>query len=495
LQFSSCFNLEEESSFGLSDSEYQVAIPLINSKITVNKIADKANENTSIRIDANGKATVLFNGEVIRRSTAAIFPPFPGLFPYPIPDTLSDIKLQFNSTYLIKKATFKDTKIKFTFENNLALDVKVNMRLPGVTKNGVTFEKDFVIKYNNSLPAKLITEELSLDGWTLESETNSIRFHYQAILPNGEKIKLDFAQMSFDIIKFAYLDGYLGYHVFAVDGSIIDVGLFNSWLSGSFDFEDPKITISVDNAFGLPVRSLVNKMELTSITGKTVNLESEFISKGIDFAYPSFSQLGQIKQTSFRFDKSNSNIREIFNEKTKTIAYDISALVNPEKDTTIKGFITDGSFFVVNVAVEVPLFGSINNVVITDTVDFNINDLREIVSVKFKAITSNDFPADMTIQAYFLDQNGNPIDYLFEESGFVLKAANLLPSGLTTPGTEKINYIDFDKQRFDKIRNSKRLAIVAKMNTIMSDQKNSLWVYKDYGIGLKLGAIVNYKQN
>lgn len=167
------------------------------------------------------------------------------------------------------------------------------------------------MKYNNSVPVKLQSDQISIDGWTLQSETNSMTFHYEATLPNGQKIKLDNAQMNFDIIKFSYLDGYLGYHVFAVDGNIIDVGLFNKWLSGSFDFEDPKITISVDNAFGLPVRSRVNKMELTSITGNTVNLESDFITSGIDFAFPTFSEIGAIKTTEFDFNKSNSNVRDV----------------------------------------------------------------------------------------------------------------------------------------------------------------------------------------
>ncbi|MEP7263607.1 MAG: hypothetical protein ABI772_03875, partial [Bacteroidota bacterium] len=81
---------------------------------------------------------------------------------------------------------------------------------------------DFTLKYNNSVPLKLQTEQISIDGWTLQSETNSLTFHYDAILPDGQKIKLDNAQMNFDVIKFSYLEGYLGYHVIAESGSIID---------------------------------------------------------------------------------------------------------------------------------------------------------------------------------------------------------------------------------------------------------------------------------
>jgi hypothetical protein len=491
----SCFDTEKDTSFGLSDGEYEVAVPLVNTKITVSKLAAQSKGNTGIKIDPDGKATLLYNGEVIRRSAAAIFPPLPGFLPYIIDDTLTNIKLEFNNTYLIKKAIFRDTRINFFFENSVPADVKIKMRILELTKNDAVFEKEFTLKYNNTLPTKLLTEQISIDGWTLQSETNSLTFHYDAILPDGTKIKLDNAQMNFDIIKFSYIDGYLGYHVFAVDGSIIDVALFDKWKSGSFDFEDPKITISVENAFGLPVRSRVNKMQLTSITGKTVNLESPFINTGIDFAYPSFAELGKIKTTNFDFNKTNSNIREIFNEKTKTIAYDISALVNPERDTSIRGFITDDSYFVVNVAVEVPLHGSVNQLIVSDTLDIDIDKYYEVQSAEFKSITSNDFPGDIKVQAYFLDEQKNIIDQLFSGDGFVLPAATLLTNGKTIPGSEKTDFISFDKQRFDKIRKSKKLVLTGYLNTTNSDTRKSIWIYNTYGLGLKLGAKVKYRKN
>ncbi|MBC7884616.1 MAG: hypothetical protein H7X99_04035 [Saprospiraceae bacterium] len=495
FSFIGCYDLDQETDFGLGEQEYELAVPLINSKITIGKISEESKGNTSIRFDAEGKATVLYNGEVIRRSTAAIFPPLPGILPIPIIDSISKVEIFEKEKYLVKKAIFNGTKIKFVFENALPQNVNINMRIPELSKDGKIFERDFVLIYNGSSPSRLTTEEISVDGWTLESQDNALTYHYKARLVDGSPVKLDLAQMTFDVIKFSYIDGYLGYHVFAVDGNIIDVGLFDKWKSGSFDFADPKITLSVDNGFGLPVRSQVNKMELTSITGKTVNLESEFINTGINFAYPSFSEIGLIKTTHFVFDKSNSNIREIFNEKTKNIAYDINALVNPDRDTTIKGFIAGDSYFVVRVAVEVPFLGSVNNVVICDTLDIELDDAKDILSAEFKAITSNDFPADMKVQAYFLDDTGTNIDQLFSGDGILLPAATLQTNGKTLPGTEKIDFIDFDKTRFELIRKSKKLVLVATINTTGSDQKKELWVYDHYGIGLKLGAIIKYKKN
>ena len=123
----------------------------------------------------------MYNGEVIRRTSSVIFPPFPGLFPYPILDTLFNVKIIPNTNYLLKRAVFKDTKISFSFENAIPQDVKIKMQILELTKNGQRFERDFTLKYNNSVPLKLQTEQISIDGWTLQSETNSLTFHYEAI--------------------------------------------------------------------------------------------------------------------------------------------------------------------------------------------------------------------------------------------------------------------------------------------------------------------------
>lgn len=490
----SCVDIDQETDFGLSDGEYDIAIPLINSKVTIGRIAAESKSDAGIKIDADGKATVVYYGEVLRKTSAAIFPPYPGVIPYPITDTLTNVKLLPGDKYNINKAIFKDTKIRFEGESNFTQDVQVKMRILELSKGNQKFETTFTIKYNQVLPSKFLTPEISLDGWTITTLTNSMTFQYDAIAADGTKIKLDEAWMYYDQLKFSYAEGYLGFHEFPIDGNIIDVNLFDKWLSGSFDFENPKITLSVDNGFGIPVRSKVNKMELTSITGKTVSLQSPFVTSGINFAYPNFFEVGMLKTTNFDFDRNNSNIREIFNEKTKTISYNISALINPERDTSIKGFITGDSYFVVNVAAEVPLHGSVNQVVITDTLNIDLGDISQVESGEFKAITSNDFPADIEVQMYFLDDQGNASEKLFDNDGISLPAANILPSGKTAPGIEKTQYITFEKSKITNINNSKKLAIVGYINTTNSDQNRSLWIYDTYGIGIKLGAKLKVKK-
>ena len=485
----SCFEKDSGLRVGGGEEDYEIAIPLINSRISVTKIAGVSKGNTAIIVSPGGKISVLYkNNNVLSKTVASVFPPFPGLFPYILNDTLTRVKLPVDPNQLVKKAIFKDTKIIFYFESKETSDVRVTMRIPELTKNNIVFEREFILKYSNMSPMKLQTDQISVDGWTYKSETNTMTFQYGAKLLSGKRIILDNAFMNFDILKFSYIEGYLGYFSFPLDGNIIDVGLFNQWQSGSFDFTDPKITISLDNTFGIPVRSKINKFELTSVTGKTLNLESSFVDSGIDYAYPGFNEIDMIKTTHFEFNKNNSNIQDIFNEKTKTLSYDINALVNPLQDTTIKGYVTDNSYFVVRVAVEVPLQGSVNQVIVADTLDINLDDFKKVKAAEFKTNISNDFPMDIKVQAYFLDENNKSILSLFKDDGLLIPAAPLNSNGTTSPGVIRSEIIDFDSVRFDKVRQSKRLAVVGQINTTGSDMKNPVWIYDNYGINLQVGA-------
>jgi hypothetical protein len=483
---------------GLSDTEYELAIPLVNSKVSMKRLGNLVKGNTTIKFDPNGKVTVFYNGEVLRKNSAAIFPPLPGIEPFIISDRVTNVKLlppEQDLRYSIKKAVFKDTKINFSGETSIKQDVNVKMKILELSKNGKTFETDFTIKYNINSPTKFQTQDILIDGWVILTETNSMTFQYDATAADGTKITLDKAFMNYDLIKFSYLEGYLGYHDFPIDGNIIDIGLFNSWKSGSFNFEDPKITLSVVNAFGLPVRSKVNKMELTSITGNTVNLQSPFVTSGIDFLFPGFNEIGQTKTTYFGFDRNNSNIREVFNEKTKTISYNISALINPSKDTSSRGFITDQSFFVVNVAAEVPLHGSVNQLIVQDTVDVEFEVIDNIYEAELKMIVDNDFPAQAIVQGHFLDDMGNVIDQLFEGEGLVLSPAPLGSNDKTTAPTTKTIYKKLDKTQYDKIVNASKLAIFGYLNSTDSDKNRSLWIYDTYGIDLRIGAKLKIKKD
>jgi hypothetical protein len=490
----SCYQLDNEDSFDIGDHTYQLAIPLVNTNATIKYLSENASGNVSLRADQTGKATLFYNGEVLRRSMFNFFPPFPGTVGYPIPDTLFSFPVPFKNSPNIKKAVFRDTKLNFYFEHNEPQDVTVRMVFLNLFKNNRPFEQTFSMPSSGSSTSKLLTEKFSVDGYEMRSTQNDLNIFYEAVKSNGEKIVLDRVEFYFDVIKFAYLEGYIGYHISPVSGSLIDINLFDKWISGAFDFENPKVSIIVENSFGFPVRSKVNRMQLTSITGNTVNLESEFVQKGVDFNYPFLNEIGKSKITYFSFDRNNSNIREIFNEKTKTIEYDISAEINAEKDTSINGFADENSYYVINVAAEIPLQGSVDDLVVTDTITFDPAILKGIEKIGFKMTFENTFPMDLSADIYFLDVNKKSVYTLITKDKLYLPSPGLDSQGKVLKSIPKNMSVNLDKESIEDLKKARFITVVGKISTIDSPNNASVWLYENNGLLFQLGALVDYKK-
>lgn len=494
LSFQSCSVTDDFNNPDIGDHTYQLAVPLVNTKATVGYFAENADGNVTLGVDPSGKTTLFFNGEVLRRNTSSFFPPFPGLTGIPITDTIFSYPVPFKNNPEIKKATFRNTKINFYFEHNETENVTVTLTFKNLFKNGIPFSQKVIMPYGGMSSTRLTTDKVSVDGYQMISENNSLDIYYEAVTAGGKKIKLNRAEFYFDVIVFAYMEGYIGYHISPVSGNFININLFDKWLSGTFDFENPKISIIVENSFGFPVRSKVNSMLLTTISGNQVNLESEFIENGIDFNYPSISEIGQTKKTLFSFDRTNSNIREVFNEKTKRIDYDISAEINPEKDPSIQGFLDENSFYVVSVAAELPLQGSINDVVLTDTLAFDPSFLDGVLKAGFKMNIENTFPMDLYADIYFLDENKNRIYSLFGTESLSLPSPGLNSLGLVNPGSLVKKSVELDDNAIKNIKKSKYVTIVGKINTVDHPNNEPVWIYNNNGLLFQMGALVDYQK-
>ena len=469
--------------------ERTFAIPLVDSKVSVSSIAEEVEGNTSVLVDTDGKLTVFYNGEVIRNNSTVLFPPLPGIVDNVLPDTNSLLPLPLDPKYVITKANFGNTNMFFRFIAEDTEDYMVKVKIPNMTKDGKSFEIDYELKYEGQDPAEYFTFLTNIDGWTITPEDNNIRFIYEAYNSSGDRVKFDYAAMKVDQLVFAYVEGYFSYHVFDIEGSNIGVSLFDTWLRGGMDFENPKMSINVENGFGFPVRSKVNYIRLETLSGQEFELESQYINQGVDFGYPTVQEVGEVKISGFSFDSNNSNLRQLFNEKVVNVTYDIDALANPDDDPSIPNFVDSSSFFSVKVALEVPMHGKANDFTLRNESDVDFKDLQDVSSATFKSIITNEFPTDINLQMYFKDEGGQVLDSLFE-SGKILIESAPLGANLKTQGESTREAFEvFDSDRFSKILNATKVETqVSLNNTTQSDEP--LWIYDDYEIGLKLGATI-----
>ena len=488
----SCSDFQDVNSIEKAEEEIELAVPLINTEFSVNNFTgDNGPENVTIRVDQDDRVTLVYNGDVVRQPVTAVFPPVP-FFEFPILDTLFTVPVPFAPDQRVDNAIFGNTNLTIKFKSQFEEDVQVKVTIPQLSKDGEIFEVDLNVPYEGTAPVDYLSPLISIQDWTLASENNVITINYDARTADGQRQKFEEASMAFDVILFEYIEGYFGSEIFDIKGDFIPIGVLDNWVSGGLSFVDPKVKVFVENTFGFPVRSIFNSMQVVTTTGETLNMESEIIDNNVDFAYPALDEPGVVKITEFSFNKDNSNIVDLFKEKVVRVTYDIDAGANPDMDETITGFVNAESYFLVSVDVELPLEGTVNNLVLQDTLDLDLADLADVTSAEFKSVIANDFPADITLQSYFYDENNVLIDSLFEER-LVLPAANLDGvSGKTVPGEDVITFTDFDETRVDALEKGKKVLVNVKINTEQASS-GPLWIYNDYAIRFKLGAKLKTK--
>lgn len=498
-----CIDIGDLDNTKIDTSDISAAIPLVNTQLSLGTISDRfdANGNTSISIDPQGRATILYSGDIVRRNASAIFPVFPTLnFDIPILgnnstfnlESLESVTSAFENN-IIRKAFFQENFVDFKLQHAEAGPVTFDITIPEWTLDGEPFRMSYIVPPRENDQDIYITPQSPLDGYLFLPNDNSLQFIYTATDSAGEEVDMTFTSMRLDFLNFSYVEGYFGTRVFDIEGDVIAVGLFDKWISGGLEFEDPKLRIRVENSFGFPVKTDFKELRINTVTNNIYDVESIIIDEGIDFNFPTLDEVGEIKITEFDFNKDNSNLQQIFTDKVSSVSYDIDALANPDADPEINGFLNKESYFLINVNVELPLKGIIKELVVTDTVSIDIAKYDEVDSGEFKFVLRNDFPAEVELQAFVLDENEEVIDVLFEDEGLILEAADLGADGRTIPGSPTVQYLEVDNIRYNNIRNGAKIALIAKID---SEQVSSeyLWLYDDYSIDFKLGAILNLSE-
>jgi len=469
----------------------EYAIPLINTSATILDISENTSENSAVRVDPDGRLTVLYSAMPQGRNAREIFEPVELSLPLFVNDSIFALPLpveNFPDSWVLNRAELSDVQIKWVMASAFEEDITVDISIAELTFGGEVYNEQFVIPAGEF---SINTDWKDVNGWSVILSNNQMNVSYDARRPNGERILLDQLTFQFDRLDFAYIEGFFGREVQEIMGNVITVGAFSNWLSGGLWFEQPKVTIRVENAFGFPTKAQFNEVRFTTVENNIWQMEGEFIDDGVDFDYPSLSEVGVVKYDTFSFTRNNSNIQQIFNEKVGEVFFDIDAIGNPDDDPNIIGFMTEDSYYQVFTDVEMPLFLYANDLLLTDTFELDFEGYDEVESAEFKLIMENEFPVDIEIQMFFQEQ-GVVTDSLFSEAYF-LPAAEVDGNGVAVSDGQKTAFIDFDQTRFDKVINADDVIFLIKMVSLNNIQE-PLWIYKDYDIDLRLGAKMRFSE-
>jgi hypothetical protein len=509
----------------LADSfwEPDVAVPLVNSSMTLKNILKLSSANNNFSIASDNFVTLVYRGNLfsLRADEAFKIPDQPINTNYTFPsvslpsfnalnlqDTLQ-INPPFTSTFdfntgssdsFIDSFTVKNCLFAINLVSTFQQQMLVTINIPDAKKNGVPFSQivevppagansiarsvnfnlsDYKIKLQqNGLPNKL----KMIFGFKL-IKTNS------TISPGHNSMAI---VMSLSNISFKNLFGSIGQKLLAPDTDTIPITLFNNGIAGGgISLVNASLDIKISNAFGVPIRATFQKLQGYNPISLTpiINIVPLF-NNPLPISTP--QQIGQTANSSLLLNSSNSNITNVLVNLPRFLIYKIDALSNPPPPPApIQNFIEDSSRFKVDVDINIPLEGTLKDLVFQDTIIFKFQEVEELQSLGLKLFFKNGFPIQTKVQVYFADTMGYVLDSLLQDD-IILASAQVGSNGRVTIPTEKNTEIIYPEEKILNLRKVRKIYVKGTTSTYENGSKN-VKIYSDYRLDLKIAGRAKLK--
>lgn len=504
--------------------EPDIAVPLVNSSMTLKNILKLSSANNNFSIASDNFVTLVYRGNLfsLRADEAFKIPDQPINTNYTFPSAslpgFNAINLQdtfqvnppFTTTFdfntgspdsFIDSFTVKNCLFAINLISTFQQQMFITINIPDAKKNGVPFSQvvevppagtsnitrsvnfnlaDYRIKlHQNGLPNKL----KMIFGIKLIKTNNSI-------LPGHNSIAM---VMSLSDIAFKNLFGSIGQKWLAPNTDTIPITLFNNGIAGGgISVVNASLDIKFANAFGIPIRATFQKLQGYNPLSLTpiINFASTLLNNPLPISTP--QQLGQLANSSLLLNSSNSNISNVLTKLPRFLIYKLDALSNPPPPFPLmQNFIEDSSRFKVDVDINLPLEGTLKDIVFQDTIMFKFQEVEELQSLDLKLFFKNGFPIETKVQVYFADTMGYVLDSLLKDD-IILASALVGSNGRVTSATEKNTEINYPEEKILRLKKVRKIYVKGTTSTFQSGSKN-VKIYSDYRLDLKIAGRAKLK--
>lgn len=510
----SCIHKEDMDFNMLADNQWNpnFSVPLIHSQLNMTNILH-LNDTVTPYLDTLNFVTLVYKGDMYSIYGYQFLPLMDqatnmavNLSPAEITtlSTVDSVTLNRNTLHpfgvsngeRIDSMTLGHGMLNINISSTVQHSGVLTVTLPSARQNGIAFTKQIPFSYNNQVPVVAIGN-FDLEGYNIDMTSTgsfnvlpvnySVKFYDSAnptLTSETFSVAASFQNM---IIKKVY--GSFGLRTMTVYDDSTRIAIFNHMFSGNLSFDNPHVQFLISNSFGIDLDA-----HFTSLfTQSTLNGSTTITGFPDPIPVNMPAAAGETGYSNFILDKTNSNFRVAINTNPQYLGYRATVACNPH--TSLINFIEDSSKFKVDVRVELPLNGVAQGLVIEDTVNFHLNDIKEVEWAKFRINTSNGFPLDANTQLYFVDSSYTVLDSLISPSEEIIRAAITDPiTGMVSHPTTKITDEYFSKARMSNIYNAQKIIVRGVMNSPGSSNA-AVQFYPDYILDVRLAVQVQLKIN
>jgi hypothetical protein len=479
-----------------------LALPLVNSSLTIHDIIDTDGTSSALYIDDNGLAWLIYKGNVFS---------LPANDFILLPDQSSDFTVLINP---MDKTFEVEHDLIFSFENEENLEsVKflqgnyhLSFKAPQLQNDGYSISTRFEILNSLNAQGEPIrgTSELNapanidLAGSTLNFKTNnSIVVKFIITVsgqgnPSNAPYEVDFRQFVSGM-KFDLLTGYIGQIPFPIGGESIPIDLFKNIQIGEITFEHdalifPRIDIVANNSFGLPASVIFHEFHANNSKNERVNLSGSGYTSTWYIAEA--QSPGLTSSSRMSINRDNSNLDQIMGINPENLTYDVSGLTNPQAPRL--NFVSHNSVLSLDTELYLPLYGYITRFHLQDTLPQNFTDIPEEVQwLELNLNMNNGFPLSAILQIYFTDNNYQVLDSLFLEP----EKMNLIDAATVNPQTFEVispafknTKVLLDATQLEKVRRTENIIIKTDVFSYNHVHQQTVKILENYSLDLQMGA-------
>ncbi|MEM1324838.1 MAG: hypothetical protein AAGI23_02730 [Bacteroidota bacterium] len=479
-----CNDLDTLQSIPDLDVNAEYALPLLDSRIEMRSLIDDFDDQATILVDDDGLLRFFYTGDTTIRDSREIFDQINAVLPpiIPIFDNPSGFSVA-NSSLDIDEVRFKAGRLEYTFFNANSNSVNVTVTVLGIEKNGEPLQQTHQLGAFENLPL----QAFDMTDAVLIPQNDSFFVSYEAITAAGDLVGLEQFFMLPKEFDYSYAEGALGAQAFESPQDTLEIDYYSSWVGGNVFFQNPKVILNIDNSFGFPAVAMAERFEILTVDEQVLPLRSTLIDQGFAFNYPTFGEVGAVKETQFVFDTDNSNIAQVIGAGPTAVVYDLDVVTNPSANS--KGFLTDQSYFAYSIDAEFPLEGNIRGFTVNDTSSVNFSDFGSVESIEFKIVTASTIPMETSLQLYFLDDKTQLLDSLGTESVTIIPAAETDNLGNVIEESESTAFVELDTAKFDRIR-SARFLVTSTAFFSPAKGRQLARIKNDQGVDIGIGVKV-----
>lgn len=453
-------------------------LPLLSGDLVVNDLLAKADQ-TNIKVDQDQVVFLLYE-QTLKTSSVGSLIDFPSrtfnktliLPPATLPAQTNEILYaSLNTTEDFNFSPEKLTEIKlkntslrvvvsFSPANPASSVLEVRLRLPDFKLSNTPFQRRISASSSGTV-ISLADYVATLNNNTFQLGIDVIeRPHSNTVtIANGTIVNV---QLEFNTIDYQYVRGFFG------DQTTVDIpeetinfeAFGNALNKANVSFADPKLSFTVSNDYGIPTRITFSPLEGQKDNGAKIPIT---LNPASPLQINSPTVLGQSATTNVAV----TNAKQLIDFVPDKLFYKLSARIN-QGLTSGNNFLADTSKIRVKVKAEIPLYGRASNILLSDTIqaDFEDVDDSNIESGSIITKVNNQLPLDAFIQLYLTNDQFIIYDSLFTPAQTaIVKASTVNAQGeLQSPGVSDLK-IDIERAKLDKLLNAKNIILRARLNT------------------------------